>query len=73
MSGDRSPLDLLRDSSMGADLIIMGIAAPDQVDNFAAYYDALKERTTGLPCTVFALAAEDVAFREVLFRREDQG
>jgi len=73
VSGDRSPLDLLRDSSMGADLIIMGIAAPDQVDNFAAYYDALKERTTGLPCTVFALAAEDVAFREVLFRREDQG
>ena len=63
---------MLHDSSRQADLIIMGIAAPDQVGDFAAYYQRLQERTTGLPCTVFALAAEDVAFREVLFRREDQ-
>ncbi|MCH7531657.1 MAG: amino acid permease [Gemmatimonadetes bacterium] len=71
VSGERSAFDLLHDSSRGADLIIMGMAAPDQGD-FAAYYEQLRNRTSGLPCTVFALAAEDVAFREVLFRREDQ-
>ena len=72
VSGERSTFELLHHSSREADLIIMGIAAPDQVDDFAAYYEQLRERTTGLPCTVFALASEDVAFREVLFRREDQ-
>ena len=72
VSGERSAFDLLHDSSREADLIIMGMAAPDQVDDFTAYYERLKERTSGLPCTVFALAAEDVAFREVLFRPEDQ-
>ena len=71
VSGERSAFDLLHDSSRAADLIIMGIAAPDQGD-FTAYYEQLRERTSGLPCTVFALASEDVAFREVLFRPEDQ-
>ncbi|MEJ2205498.1 MAG: Na-K-Cl cotransporter [Gemmatimonadota bacterium] len=63
----RSFLDILEESSQGADLVLMGLAAPDDMD-FAAYYSDLKARTSHLPCTVFVLAAEDVAFREVLFR-----
>ena len=49
----------------------MGLAAPDE-DDFTAYFERLRERTSGLPCTVFVLASEDVAFRDVLLRREDQ-
>ena len=71
VSDDRPVLDLLHDSSRGADLILMGMAAPDQ-DGFAAYFEQLRERTSDLPCTVFVLASEDVAFRDVLLRREDQ-
>ena len=71
VSDGRPVLELLHDSSQGADLILMGMAAPDQGD-FAAYFEQLRERTADLPCTVFVLAAEDIAFREVLFRQEDQ-
>ncbi len=39
---DRPALDVLHDSSKGADLILMGIAAPDQGD-FAAYFEQLRE------------------------------
>ena len=63
----RSFLDILEESSQDADLVLMGLAAPDDLD-FASYYSDLKARTAHLPCTVFVLAAEDVAFREVLFR-----
>ena len=71
VADDRPALDLLHDSSLGADLILMGIAAPDEGD-FTAYFEQLRARTSGLPCTVFVLASEDVAFREVLFRQEDR-
>lgn len=72
VSDGRPPLELLHDSSQDADLVLMGMSAPDRTDDFAAYYRALQDRTSDLPCTVFVLAAEDVAFREVLFRQEDQ-
>ena len=71
VSDGRPALDLLHDSSLGADLILMGMARPDQ-GNFAEYHDELRTRTSDLPCTVFVLASEDVAFRDVLFRREEQ-
>lgn len=71
VSDGRPVLDLLHDSSQGADLILMGMAAPDKGD-FPTYFEELRNRTGDLPCTVFVLAAEDIAFREVLFRQEDQ-
>ncbi len=67
VAGGRPFLEILRESSRGADLVLMGLAAPNGRD-FTAYYSDLKARTADLPCTVFVLAAEDVAFREVLFR-----
>ncbi|HKJ01609.1 MAG TPA: hypothetical protein VJ997_04115 [Longimicrobiales bacterium] len=60
--------EILHESSQGADLILMGMAAPTEGLDFAAYYERLQSWTANLPCTVFVLAAEDVAFREVLFR-----
>ena len=67
----RPGLEQLHESSRGADLILMGMAAPGKGD-FAAYFEELQERTRNLPCTVFVLASEDMEFREVLLRRGDQ-
>jgi amino acid transporter len=61
--------DLLQESSRDADLVFMGIARPD-TGSFESYYAKLRERTEGLPSTVFVLAAEEIVFREVLLRFE---
>jgi len=47
-----------------------GVAAPDTVDDFSGYYAGLQRRVEGLPTTLFVLAAEDLAFGEVLIQRE---
>jgi amino acid transporter len=59
--------DILQESSADADLVFMGIAKPGSGD-FEEYYAELRERTEGLPTTVFVLASEEIAFREVLLR-----
>ncbi len=56
--------DILHQSSADADLVLLGIAEPD--DDFASYMDQLKRRLEGLPDAALVLAAEDLAFGEVL-------
>jgi hypothetical protein len=68
-SEGRPFFDLLQESSADADLVFMGIARPSP-EGFEKYYTTLRERTEGLPSTVFVLAAEEIAFREVLLRYE---
>jgi amino acid transporter len=71
---DGRPFDaLLRSASADADLVFLGMAAPaadadgaTTTEDFAAYYAELRERTAGLPSTVFVLAAEEIAFGQVL-------
>ncbi|MEM1253788.1 MAG: Na-K-Cl cotransporter [Cyanobacteria bacterium P01_H01_bin.21] len=59
------PFDtILRKSSATSDLILMGLATPS--DGFANYYTSLQNKTAGLPPTIFVLAAEDLAFSELL-------
>ncbi|MFW6206056.1 MAG: Na-K-Cl cotransporter, partial [Gemmatimonadota bacterium] len=58
--------DVLRTRSAGADLVFMGLAAPDDVPDFTAYYERLQDMTVTLPTTAFVLAAEDLDFAEVL-------
>ncbi len=61
------PFDqILRETSANADVILLGLAAPGEDDRFSDYYTALRERTEGLPATLFVLAAEGVAFGQVL-------
>nr|WKN37086.1 Na-K-Cl cotransporter [Tunicatimonas sp. TK19036] len=55
---------LLKQESHSADLIMLGLAEPDE--NFLAYYEQLSERTQGLPATLFVLAAQEIAFEEIL-------
>ena len=42
------------------------MAVPDGDGDFEAYYARLRERTAGLPSTVFVLAAEEITFGQVL-------
>jgi hypothetical protein len=71
VSNGKPFLRILAESSSDADLVIMGIARPD-AGRFEAYYADLRDRTEGLPTTLFVLAAEEIAFREVLLRYDHQ-
>jgi hypothetical protein len=42
----------------------MGLATPDK--QFTEYYTSLQNKTLGMPPTIFVLAAEDLAFSELL-------
>ncbi len=64
--------EILRENSRDADLVLLGMAAPENEDDFVAYYERLRIRARGLPSTVFVLAAEGIAFREVLLQRDHE-
>ena len=51
--------------SADSDLIFMGLPQPDNVNDFANYYQKLQQRTSGLPTTIFVLAAPDFSFTEI--------
>ncbi len=61
---DRSFWDILQEESQQTDLVMLGLAEPS--GNFQTYYEQLTERTQGLPTTVFVLAAQELAFENVL-------
>ena len=56
---------IIHRSSAHSDLVFMGIPQPDKVNDFAHYYQKLQQRTSGLPTTVFVLAAPDFSFTEI--------
>jgi len=58
--------EIVHDTSRDADIVFLGMATPEEKEDYASYYTRLHERTAGLPLTVFVLAAEDISFREVL-------
>jgi len=67
MVGDREDFpERLRTASADADLVLLGMAPPDAVDDFEAYYLRLQEMTEGMPTTAFVLASEEMDFGEVL-------
>jgi solute carrier family 12 (sodium/potassium/chloride transporter), member 2 len=55
---------ILRQESAAADLILLGVARPD--DNFAEYYQRMHAMVLGLPTTLFVLAAQELDFSDVL-------
>ena len=73
IQGDRSFDQILRESSADSDAVFVGLAEPTVVDDFRDYYERVQERTEGLPTTVFVLAAEDLAFGEVLLEAGRSG
>ncbi|MGB3296468.1 MAG: amino acid permease [Phormidesmis sp.] len=64
LAEDRPFDTILQESSAAADLVFLGIAVPD--DNFPQYYQALLDRTEGLPPTILVLASENLDFSEML-------
>jgi len=73
VANGRSFDQILRETSHDADLVLLGMAEPSgDTDDFVAYYEQLRARTHGLPSTVFVLAAEEIAFREVLLQRDHE-
>ncbi|NER35495.1 MAG: amino acid permease [Oscillatoria sp. SIO1A7] len=66
ISGGQPFDEILHESSVGADLVFLGMAKPKENFNFTSYYESLQARAAGLPSTAFVLAAPDFAFEEVL-------
>jgi amino acid transporter len=58
--------EILKESSSGADLIMLGMAEPEDEAVFQQYYNKLQQQTVGLTTTLFVLAAQETAFKEVL-------
>jgi amino acid transporter len=55
---------MIRNSSLHADLVFLGMARP--YADYAHYYEKLQARAIGLPTTLFVLAAPDFAFSDIL-------
>ncbi|SMO44597.1 amino acid permease [Gracilimonas mengyeensis] len=69
VSNGRPFNDILHESSKDADLVLMGMAEPDE--NFSEYYAGLQQRLKGLPTTIMVLAAEEISFGEVLMQQDN--
>jgi amino acid transporter len=69
LADDRPFSHILRMASADADIVFLGMAAPESVDDFRAYYDRLQTMSRDLPPTAFVLAAETLEFAEVLVDR----
>jgi len=69
VGGERPFLEIFRESSRGADFVFIGMRDPD--DEWEAYYKSIQAGVKGLPSTAFVLAAEDLAFGEILMKSED--
>ena len=67
-SNGRSFDEILENSSRNADLVLLGMAMPDE--KFISYYENLQKRIRNLPTTLLVLAAEEISFSEVLMQQE---
>ncbi|MFN2374364.1 MAG: hypothetical protein ABR545_11215, partial [Cyclonatronaceae bacterium] len=59
----------LHDSSKNADLIMMGMAVPDE--NFTDYYNKIQLRLKNLPTVALVLAGEGLSFGEILMQQDE--
>jgi hypothetical protein len=58
----------MKDSSRGADFILMGMREPDE--GFQAAYERMRDAVEGMPTAAFVLAAEDMPFGEIVVTLE---
>ena len=70
VSGGRSFDEILHAVSKDSDLVLMGLQSPEAVgeEGYRHYLEDMRERSRGLPMTLFVLAGEEIVFREVLLR-----
>jgi amino acid transporter len=66
ISEGKSFPEILRQHSKRADLVFLGMAIPQENENYSQYYEKMQKLAEGLPPTIFVLAAPNFAFSEVL-------
>ncbi len=64
VAGDRPFPEILRHSSRNADLILLGLANPD--NDLRSSYQRVQAMTQGLPTAMFVLTSPDFASRDIL-------
>ncbi|MEX1011469.1 MAG: Na-K-Cl cotransporter [Balneolaceae bacterium] len=69
VSNGRSFKEVLNESTGETDLILMGMASPDE--NFVSYYEKIQSRLQDLPTTVMVLAGEEISYGEVLMQQDE--
>jgi amino acid transporter len=65
---ERSPFQEMARYSAQADLVFMGLRAPEaeeSAESYAEYYGQILEATRALPLTIITLAGEEIEFKEV--------
>jgi hypothetical protein len=60
--------DIFREASRDADCVLIGMRDPD--DGWEEYYRSVQQLVTGMPTTAIVLAAEELAFSEILVKPE---
>ena len=68
VSDGRPFVEIMRDSSRGADFILMGMREPDE--QFKMHYERMRDMVEGMPTAAFVLAAEDMPFGEIVVNLE---
>jgi len=63
ISKERSFDEILIENSSAADLILMGLAQPNE--NYADYFKSVQKRIKPLPTTILALPAQEVSLGEI--------
>lgn len=66
VSQRRAFKEVVHESSRDADIIFMGMAAPEDTEDFTAYYQDLRASMADMPTTVFFLSSGPMDFAEML-------
>jgi solute carrier family 12 sodium/potassium/chloride transporter 2 len=69
VSDGRPFVDIMKDSSRGADFIMLGMREPDA--DFQLYYERMRDMVEGMPTAAFVLAAEDMPFGDIVVNLEN--
>jgi solute carrier family 12 sodium/potassium/chloride transporter 2 len=62
-------VEIMKDSSRDADVILLGMREPD--DEFLAYYERMRDMVEGMPTVAFVLAAEDMPFGDIVVKPQE--
>ena len=63
-----TPIEQIAKASSGADFAFIGLRPPmkdERPSSYAEYFRLMRDATSSVPCTVFALASEGIDFRKI--------
>jgi amino acid transporter len=71
VANGRPFVEIMRESSTAADLILLGMRDPDA--GFREYYERMRDAVEGMPTAAFVLAAEDMPFGDIVVKPDAGG